>query len=63
MNESAFTPEKVPTPLAPAHAPELKPVEILTPFPPSIKGRTSAPEIIIGSMDFTLGFLSFFQHY
>ena len=43
---TALTPEKVPTPPAAAHAPEEAPVVIETPLPPSIRGKTSAPDIL-----------------
>jgi hypothetical protein len=39
-----LTPEKVPIPPAAAQAPAVRPLEIPTPFPPSIRGNTSRPE-------------------
>src|SRR6185369_12490303 len=46
--ESALTPEKVPTPPLAAQAPELSPLEIEMPLPPSTRGRTSRPEMMMG---------------
>ena len=46
--ESALTPEKVPTPPPAAQAPELSPLEIEMPLPPSTSGRTSRPEMMMG---------------
>ncbi len=44
---SAFTPEKVPIPPALAQAPALAPLVADTPFPPSTRGNTSAPDIFL----------------
>ncbi len=46
--ESALTPEKVPTPPLAAQGPELSPLEIEMPLPPSTRGRTSRPEMMMG---------------
>src|SRR6267143_1910852 len=46
--ESALTPEKVPTPPLAAQAPELSPLEIEMPLPPSTSGKAWRPEITRG---------------
>lgn len=49
---------KVPTQFSCAQAPLLRPSLALIPFPPSIKGRTSLPEIIMGFNLINLLFLN-----
>jgi hypothetical protein len=58
--ESGLTPDIVPIPPASAQAPEVLPLVTQHPFPPSIRGRTSAPDIF---NEFKVGNKSYFPFF